>query len=290
MISCHKELQRFIRARNRRYDTLRPRLQPKPMPVPPLPPDRFSDFLAFAKTAAPEGWEYGATPLPGRDPKKPALRPRWRVVDAAKAAVTVAHALGEFSVLAEAPEAAELRALGWWLSLDSPEHLALSRRAILLGDAAKAAILLGGKLDQQQPAAFGFDNAFGLDRGALALTDGEVVRRLNTWRQTALTAFDAGRDPAQGRLDLREAPTKDDSSVAVPGIPPPPEGITAERWREIWRLYAEHDADWRAAHEGRAPLRKEDMAPGVTGAVGITRPEMREVRRMWRQKILPERC
>jgi hypothetical protein len=255
-------------------------------PVGALPPDRFPAFRTFAETAAPEGWEYGAPPLPSRDPKKPAVHPRWRVVDAAAVAATVAHALGEFSVTVESPEAAELRALAWWLSLDSAEHLAHSRRAILLA----------AKLDQQ-PAAFGFDSAFGFDRGAWALTDGEVVRNLSAWRSVALGAFydDADRareDPAQLPLALTESPPEPEpEGKPEVEIPPAPTTITEKRWREIWPLYvahaakvqAEHDAKVQAEHDGRAPKIREDLAWRI--GAGVTVLEQRELRRAWRKRF-----
>jgi hypothetical protein len=83
-------------------------------------PQPVSRFLTFTKTAGSEGWECGA--------------PRgWRVADTAAAAATIAHTFGEFSVMAESAEAAELSALAWWVSIHGTgEWLAGGRRAILL--------------------------------------------------------------------------------------------------------------------------------------------------------------
>jgi hypothetical protein len=231
-----------------------------------------SRFREFAQTAAPEGWECGATR-------------RWRVADAAAAAATVAHALGEFSVMAESA-AAELRALAWWLSVNEAEWVALSRRAILLA----------GKLDQQ-PAAAGFDNAFGVDRGAVALTDAEVVRRLNSWCRAVLGAFyaDAVRareDPAQAMLraplvpetpHAHETPHEAEGIAAEaqppettpePKIPPAPEG-TGEA---IWLLYIAHAAKVQA-ELGHPPRRNhEDDQWRKRNSVGV--PELRALRRV----------
>jgi hypothetical protein len=213
------------------------------MPVPPLPLERFPAFLEFAKKKAPkEGWPCEEWPCGGRQ--------SWSLKEAAGFAVAVAHALGAFSVEAESPEAAELRALAWWLSIfDTPEWLAASRRAMLLA----------GNLDQQ-PAGFALDNnTFGFDHGAWALMDGNVVRRLNTWSRHALTAFYAANSPA-----------------TQPEMPPAPAGITESRWRAVWQLYVAH-----VTTSGRRPTIAEDNDWRKLPEIAVTQIETRALRREW---------
>jgi hypothetical protein len=100
----------------------RPRRHPLILPVPALPTDRFPPFKDFVTTPAPgKEWPCGAD------------RP-WTFADAARVAVSVAHALGAFGVVSAPVADLEDEALAWWLSLPPDERLTESRRAVLLAE------------------------------------------------------------------------------------------------------------------------------------------------------------
>jgi hypothetical protein len=231
------------------------------MPVPPLPVGDFAAFQVFAEAAP------AVTP-------PTATRP-WRLADAVDMADDVAWACGVFGVVAGNPKSA---ALGRWLSIfGSEEWLNESRQAMRYLAVSHHQVL------HRQAARYLADQATSYDGVPLAPA---AVTRLNAWCEAMLAAFYADA-AAQGRLfDPAKPPQPTDQPTTEPEIPPAPEGIKEERWQVIWKLYAEHDRDWRAAHEGRAPLRKEDMSPEVCKAIGVTREKMRLVRVAWREKNL----
>jgi hypothetical protein len=243
-------------------------------PVPALPTARFPTFKAFVTLPGPEQrWPCGDD------------RP-WRWVDAARAAASVAHALGAFGVVSASVADLEDEALAWWLSIfGTDKWLTESRRAMLLAE----------RLDQQ-PAGFALDSrAFGFDQGAWALTDGNLVRNLNAWCRTALTPFYAApEDPAQLKLSIPEPedpppPAPGDPRVPDPDIPPPPKDFagTEGRWQVVWRIYIKRVEEVRAKH-GRPPKRYEDNE--WYSDAGITREEMRPARVAWRERNFPSAC
>jgi hypothetical protein len=90
-------------------------------------------------------------------------------------------------------------------------------------------ILLADHPDQQ-PGALRWDSrAFGLDQATWALTDGNLVRYLNTWCQHAVAAFYAAtpEDDAAASARLSPRPSPELPELPKPPLPPTPAQLDA---------------------------------------------------------------
>jgi hypothetical protein len=89
-------------------------------------------------------------------------------------------------------------------------------------------------------------------------------------------------DPAQGDLVLEPHQVIPKADVEQHSVPPPPAAIEANRWSVIWEKYADHVRDIREQH-GRLPKIAEDYEWRDKPEIGVTRDEVRELRRFREQ-------
>jgi hypothetical protein len=132
--------------------------------TPPLSVTEFATFKQFLLRTAPQGLGCGDVRL-------------WTLADAARAAVSIEHALGHPGIFAETAEQQEERALAEMLSEFNTPNWRMDMEALvrmpIRDDAVTFALDVEGR---------------GLDEGAL-VPSRDLVKRLNTWCETALDAF-----------------------------------------------------------------------------------------------------